>query len=489
MGRLLATHLRLPNGTLVNRHDYVYNLASQRTYQTRTDGSYVHYDYDALGQLTGALGSGGQSRERLGYAYDPAWNLAWRTNSGTALAFQVDGLNQLTNSPDGRQYYDPNGNLTNAAGLTYAYDDENRLVVLTQPGAPGNWRTEFVYDGLGRLRVRREFVWFSSTITDLSLQSAASKKDKKSSLPVQSASVGGGEGFWFLDTETRYVYDGRRVIHERGDYDLPLVNYTRGNDLSGSLEGAGGIGGLLARTAAGSHAYYHADGNGNVTCLLATNKSLAARYVYDPYGNLLSQYGTLADANVYRFSSKEFHPRSGLYYYLYRWYDPRVQRWVNRDPIGEIGGANLFSFVRNAPGRNHDAYGLMTNDECHRAADEWKLACKLAATIVSGVLGVGGAALCTVVCATVSGGTATAPCLWGCRTVAGLGGALLATWLNHTCDQETATLHKACDVKCPAPSPPNPSGPPAPPQSPIPVGPPAPPTIIVEPLPIYITSL
>jgi RHS repeat-associated protein len=47
--------------------------------------------------------------------------------------------------------------------------------------------------------------------------------------------------------------------------------------------------------------------------------------------------GTLASANVYRFSSKELHVNSGLYYYGYRWYAPNLQRWLNRDPIKEPG--------------------------------------------------------------------------------------------------------------------------------------------------------
>jgi len=34
-------------------------------------------------------------------------------------------------------------------------------------------------------------------------------------------------------------------------------------------------------------------------------------YLYDPYGNILSQSGPLADLNLYRFSSKEFHVASG----------------------------------------------------------------------------------------------------------------------------------------------------------------------------------
>ena len=45
-----------------------------------------------------------------------------------------------------------------------------------------------------------------------------------------------------------YIYDGMRVIQERDGSNWPQVSYTRGLDLSGSMEGAGGIGGLLARS-------------------------------------------------------------------------------------------------------------------------------------------------------------------------------------------------------------------------------------------------
>jgi hypothetical protein len=48
--------------------------------------------------------------------------------------------------------------------------------------------------------------------------------------------------------EIHYLYDGMTVVQERDGSNLPRVTYTRGNDLSGSLQGAGGIGGLLART-------------------------------------------------------------------------------------------------------------------------------------------------------------------------------------------------------------------------------------------------
>jgi RHS repeat-associated protein len=168
------------------------------------------------------------------------------------------------------------------------------------------------------------------------------------------------------------VYDGNLVIQERHytphlstNHPQQTITYTRGRDLSGTLEGAGGIGGLLARTASEisnlqspSHAYYHADGNGNVTALIATNQAVVARYLYDPYGNQLAATGPLAEANLYRFSSKEWHPPSGLVYYGYRFYDPSLQRWVNRDPIGEAGCANLYRALGNCPLSFYDAFGL-----------------------------------------------------------------------------------------------------------------------------------
>jgi hypothetical protein len=40
--------------------------------------------------------------------------------------------------------------------------------------------------------------------------------------------------------ETRYLYDGRRVIQERNSANTPTVTCTRGLDLSGSFEGEGG---------------------------------------------------------------------------------------------------------------------------------------------------------------------------------------------------------------------------------------------------------
>jgi RHS repeat-associated protein len=282
----------------------------------------------------------------------------------------VDNKNQLTNAyifcPYGNHdaTYDANGNLSmlnidSAAFInTYFYDDENRLVLWlqTQSGTPLNpwdsrqngWdlRTEFVYDGLGRLRQQLNYTSDSFN--------------------------------WILASATLYIYDGMRVIQERDAYNTPTVSYTRGMDLGGSLEGAGGIGGLLARSDGYSgggwtdHNYYFADGNGNVTYMLDGSQAMVASYRYDPFGNTISSSGTISDANVYRFSSKETHVGSGMYYYGYRFYDPLMHRWINRDLVerqsGKItkkklraqmlAGWNLFEFCFNDSVNQSDNNGM-----------------------------------------------------------------------------------------------------------------------------------
>src|SRR5258707_8243972 len=75
---------------------------------------------------------------------------------------------------------------------------------------------------------------------------------------------------------------------------------------------------------------------------------MQASYRYDPFGRLISKSGSLSDANVYRFSSKEIHVNSGMYYYLYRFYAPDLQRWINGDPVADGGFAPLIFARRDA---------------------------------------------------------------------------------------------------------------------------------------------
>jgi RHS repeat-associated protein len=339
VARLTGTFLKNSGNSTMDSATYGYSLSGQRLTFTNAAGTHVQYAYDNISQLKVATSS--VSTENRGYAYDTAWNLNWLTNNGSSSQFQVDTDNQLTSVGGDSCTYDSNGNLTDrnlavAEDLIYTYDDENRLINVLDSLL--GWETTFVYDGLGRLRIRRE-------------------SNSSGSRP-QGPLVGSPLG------EFHYLYDGNRVIQERNSSNVPQASYTRGSDLSGTLEGAGGIGGLLARSggySAGNwtdHNYYHADGNGNITYLVNASQTLAASYRYDPFGNTLSASGSLALTNVYRFSSKECHLNSGMYYYLYRFYDPNVQRWINRDPIEERGGLNLYACALNDPIGRGDALGL-----------------------------------------------------------------------------------------------------------------------------------
>ena len=403
VARMTKTYLINSTNGVLDKYDYSYNLGNQRTNVTRTSGDYVSYAYDSIGQLTNASGREANStlrlQEQFGYGYDAAGNLNTRTNNGLVQTFGVNALNELTtgsrsgtltvagattatatnvsvtdgtmtqgtylygdaafattngftlvngnntftataqdsysrtdsssvtvNLPASPIYqYDANGNLTNDSNRVFEYDDENQLIAVWKTNA---WRSEFSYDGKMRRKARKEFSWQG--------------------------------GSWVETNEVHYVYDGNLVIQERNANNIGAVTYTRGNDLSGSWEGVGGVGGLLARTDHHSlqSAYYHSDGNGNITAMIDDAENIVARYLYDPFGKVLSQCGILADVNCYRFSSMETDRNNGLICFLYRLYDPNHQRWINRDPINEEGGVNLFTFVMQNPINFLDRYGL-----------------------------------------------------------------------------------------------------------------------------------
>jgi len=185
---------------------------------------------------------------------------------------------------------------------------------------------------------------------------------------------------WTVVSDTRFLYDGWNLVAEleadppSSIPDLPssqlelLRSYTWGLDLSGSLTGAGGVGGLLfyRNTENGTPETSAAcsDGNGNLTALLdAVTGAVVARYDYDAFGNTLKQTGSRATANPIRFSSKYTDSESGLYYYGYRYYRPSQGRWLSKDPIEEFGGLNLYGFVGNDGVNLVDPLGLMESGD------------------------------------------------------------------------------------------------------------------------------
>ena len=78
---------------------------------------------------------------------------------------------------------------------------------------------------------------------------------------------------------------------------------------------------------------------------------------YDDFGRTISQSGQMADFFRHRFSTKYYDDETGLYYYGYRFYSPQLMRWLNRDPIEEDGGLNLYGFCGNNAMSTIDSFG------------------------------------------------------------------------------------------------------------------------------------
>ena len=133
-----------------------------------------------------------------------------------------------------------------------------------------------------------------------------------------------------------YVYDGWAMIRESDG--TATNSYAYGPDLSGSMQGAGTIGGLLWASLNGTNAFYCYDANGNVTELVGTNGALLATYEYEPFGNIIRSTGPAADDNPFRFSTKYHDDETGLVYYGFRYYDPVLGRWLRVTRLERMAG-------------------------------------------------------------------------------------------------------------------------------------------------------
>jgi RHS repeat-associated protein len=87
-----------------------------------------------------------------------------------------------------------------------------------------------------------------------------------------------------------------------------------------------------------------------------TSCSGAAHYEYGVWGQPTQTVGTLtAD---FQYAGYYAHGPSGLNLTVYRAYSPTLGRWINRDPIRENGGTNLYEYSGNAPSMFVDPSGL-----------------------------------------------------------------------------------------------------------------------------------
>lgn len=232
-------------------------------------------------------------------------------NGSSTTTAKTYSINLSSGASPATLTYDAAGNVTNDGTNSYSWDAENRLIEIIYPGS-GN-TTQFTYDPFSRCV---EMVEAGSTP------------------PVTG------------NATKQFVWNGGQRCEERDSsgnvvkqfFPLGQVNYVSGTPTS---------------------YFYELDHRGDVVgvdSIVSGSFAQVASFGYDPYGNQTALSGSfLPDCS---FAGLYQHGRSGLSLATYRAYNPSSGRWINRDPIGEAGGINLYVYVGNNPISGVDPSGL-----------------------------------------------------------------------------------------------------------------------------------
>ena len=321
------------------------NLKLQTSHQKRAMGKVLphpDHDFEPCSRYNER-----KSEERIPRRSGNCNSIYTSLNSVTN-AYTVNNLNQykeITNLVDLSGYrllHDSDGNTTRISEHSLYYDAENRLASYMfglDANEVGTFRNAYTYDHLGRrLRtmVQEYKVYAPGGITP----------------PTY---------WWHTNEVTTFMYDGWNLIHERVAHTngtADEIEYAWGLDLSGTLQAAGGVGGLLFEKRNGAIYIPCYDANGNITTYVDTNGTVRAYRQFDAFGNTIAKGGDMVDVFHFWFSTKYFDHDTGLFYYGYRYYSPTLQRWINCDPIEESGGVNLYGFVKNDSVNGIDMLGM-----------------------------------------------------------------------------------------------------------------------------------
>jgi RHS repeat-associated protein len=210
--------------------------------------------------------------------------------------------------------FDVNGNMTSDGTNSYVWDCENRLIQVTYPGT--NNYSQFTYDPFSGL--------------------------------VKIVETSGGS----ITSTKQFVRCGSQICEERNASSV----------ITKQFFGWG-------QTLSGTNYYYCRNIIDSVTDVSDPTGTIVAHYEYDPYGQVTQTVGTLSAD--FQYAGYYFHPASGLNLTTFRAYSPSLGRWINRDPIEEKGGLNLYGYVENHPISDTDPSGLYDRDKCCKAKKDF----------------------------------------------------------------------------------------------------------------------
>ncbi len=297
------------SGSNISSFSYTYDKEGNRTVMntsrsSTTVNSPLNYGYDNEYRLTSATGAIGAINEA--FTYDSVGNRLTELGQGTPSVY--DNANRLMQDSQYTYTYDNNGNMTSKTDIatslttTYTYNAENVLIQISGPSLTAQYR----YDGFGR-RIEKNI-----------------------------------DG-----VVTRYVYDGDMILQEYDGNNALIALHYHGESVDEIL--------YTNRLGNGDFIFF-TDGLGSTTELIQSS-TVVQDYVYDVFGNIVSQTGTTI--NPYTYTGHEYDSESGLYYFMTRYYDSHIGRFIQEDIIGFGGGdINLYPYVGNNPISYVDPQGL-----------------------------------------------------------------------------------------------------------------------------------
>lgn len=251
--------------------------------------------------------------------------------------------------------YDIGGRLVSTSLWYYFWNSEDRLVsVESTPtiSASGRVKLEFAYDHAGR-RIRKQVYRKNSPTDNWSLITNHFFYYDQVLLNGHPSDLGLLTNETIISNETN------------GTTNTTNLQYLWGLDLNGIYQGLGGIGGLLAVIDKTHSKVYLpcSDAKGTIHSYIdADTGTTVAKFAYDPYGKITSS-SISSDCSPHAFSitfqSKYYDSELQSYYFGFRYYDPATCRWLNRDPLGESGGLNLYAFCDNDPVNGMDYLGCV----------------------------------------------------------------------------------------------------------------------------------
>lgn len=341
---LIAAVTNAFGSTLISAFDYVNDAAGRRVSRIDTfDGTTTTntFGYNVRSEVTSAA----MGTNTYGYAYDPIGNRITSSHNDEISTYTANALNQYTAIDEARPTYDADGNMTaDGNGWHYVWNGENRMVCASNDEVV----VTYAYDH--HRRMVRKNISHGDTTTQ----------------------------------RFDYLWDDWNIIREivrEGD-SVAVTDNVWGLDLDGTLQGAGGVGGLLAvirsnssLVTRSSSLYFPAyDANGNVTEYVATDGDIVAHYNYSPFGEPIDAFNAFDTVFTHMFSSKPYCSITEFCEYQMRKYIPKHGQWVIRDPLGTVSGVNEYILLTNCRRlATWDYLGLLENEEACKSCNDVKM--------------------------------------------------------------------------------------------------------------------